>query len=79
MRVPAKEQAAQMVEEYRMLLMEEDTECGNEILCTIIAKKCALKAVDSILDYIQKSMQGWCDWDQIRDWEEVKIEIENYA
>jgi hypothetical protein len=29
--------------------MNEDTECGNEILCTSISKQCALIAVDEIL------------------------------
>jgi hypothetical protein len=30
--------------------MNEDTECGNEILCSVIAKKCALVAVDEMID-----------------------------
>ena len=37
----AKERAEQIVSEFKMILMEEDTECGNEILCTLIAIKCA--------------------------------------
>jgi hypothetical protein len=77
MRLPAKEQADQMVHDYRMILINEDTDYGNEILCTSIAIKCALKGVDKILDYIQESMQGWCDWDEIKYWEEVKQEIKN--
>ena len=44
----AKEKAIQLVDNYRMLLMNEDTDCGNEILCTMIAKQCALIAVDEI-------------------------------
>jgi hypothetical protein len=47
MKTPEKE-AEDLVNEYRMLLMNEDTECGNEILCTIIAKKCALVAVKKL-------------------------------
>ena len=30
--------------------MNQDTQCGEEILCTIIAKQCALIAVDEMLD-----------------------------
>lgn len=45
-----KEKAKELVNEYRSILMNEDTDCGNEILCTSIAKKCALIAVDAILN-----------------------------
>jgi len=47
MKAPEKE-AEDLVNEYRMLLMNEDTDCGNKILCTIIAKKCALVAVKKL-------------------------------
>jgi hypothetical protein len=47
MKAPEKE-AEDLVNEYRMLLMNEDTDCGNEILCTIIAKKCALITVKKL-------------------------------
>jgi len=47
MKAPEKE-AEDLVNEYRILLMNEDTDCGNEILCTIIAKKCALVAVKKL-------------------------------
>ena len=36
-----KEYANELVNEFRNILQDEDTECGNEILCTLIAKKCA--------------------------------------
>ena len=45
-----KEKAKELVNEYRSILMNEDTDCGNEILCTSIAKKCGLIAVDAILN-----------------------------
>ena len=45
----AKEKADQLITEYKMILMNEDTECGNEILCTLIAVKCARLAVRHIL------------------------------
>ena len=69
-----KEQADQMVNEYRMILMNEDTECGNEILCTMIAVKCALVAVNEVLNINSVDK----DYDLSNHWEEVKQEIENY-
>jgi hypothetical protein len=44
-----KEKAISLVDSYRKILMNEDTECGNEILCSVIAKKCALIAVDEMI------------------------------
>jgi len=32
------------------VLWSEDTQCGEEILCTGIAKRCALIAVDEMID-----------------------------
>ena len=45
-----KEKAISLVDSYRIILMNEDTECGNEILCTVIAKKCALIALNEMID-----------------------------
>lgn len=44
-----KDKAKELVDTYRVMLMNSDTECGEEILCTGIAKRCALIAVDEIL------------------------------
>lgn len=44
-----KDKATQLVDTYRAMLMNEDTECGNEILCTVIAKKSALIAVGEVI------------------------------
>ena len=44
-----KEKAESLVNSYRIILMNEDTECGNEILCTSIAKQSALIAVDEMI------------------------------
>ena len=43
-----KDKATQLVDTYRSMLMNEDTECGNEILCTVIAKKSALISLEQI-------------------------------
>jgi hypothetical protein len=68
-----KQRALAIVNTYRMILMDEDTECGNEILCTSIAIKNALVAINHIIllidvlpldehvielfDYVQKVKQ----------------------
>jgi hypothetical protein len=57
----AKEKAQLLVMQNKMVLMEEDTECGNEVLCSTIAKKIALLNTQGQIDY----------------WTEVKQEIEN--
>lgn len=44
-----REKANGLVDAYRIILMNEDTDCGEEILCTVIAKKSALIAVDEII------------------------------
>jgi hypothetical protein len=62
-----KDKAISLVDSYRIMLMNEDTECGEEILCTVIAKKCALIAVDEIIHEV---------YDDIEWWKEVKHEIE---
>jgi hypothetical protein len=71
-----KEKAEVLVNSYRIILMNEDTECGNEILCTSIAKQSALIAVDELIEIA-------CDYSDYDEtvtkeyWEKVKIEIEN--
>ena len=44
-----KDKAIELVDTYRIMLMNSDTECGEEILCTVIAKKAALIAVDELI------------------------------
>jgi hypothetical protein len=71
----AKDKARELVDTYRIMLMNSDTECGEEILCTVIAKQCALIAVDKILkqcwDYRDIDLQASYDY-----WQEVKQEIQ---
>lgn len=61
------QEAYSLVNQYRVILMNEDTECGNEILCTIIAKQCALVAVNFMLEN--------CKDADIEYWKNVKREI----
>jgi len=69
----ARDKANELVDTYRMMLMNEDTECGQEILCTIIAKKSALIAVDEIMKAMDSVMLP-NPFSQY--WEQVKQEIE---
>lgn len=80
-----KEKAEDLVNSFRMILMNEDTDCGNEILCTSIAKKSALIAVDEIMwvcPYINIDIReteeqlSAFDFQFVSYWEEVKQEIE---
>ena len=67
-----KEKAQDLVNRYRTILMNEDTNCGEEILCTTIAKKIALTTVDEIASVISQGVLL-----RIVYWNEVKQEIEN--
>jgi hypothetical protein len=44
-----KEKAEYLVNQFRIVLMEEETECGNEILCTSIAVKNSLISIKEII------------------------------
>lgn len=75
----AKDKAKDLVDIYRIMLMNTDTECGEEILCTMIAKYCALIAVDqmiSVLPFtdINTSLGKYCENERAY-LEEVKQEI----
>jgi hypothetical protein len=72
----AKEKAISLVDSYRIILMNEDTECGNEILCSVIAKKCALIALDEKLEVLNKISCVIVCHDLIDYYLEVKQEIE---
>jgi hypothetical protein len=66
-----KEKAEDLVDRYKFVFWNEDSECGEEILCTVTAKKCALIAVDEIIDLVKH-----IDVDSEDYWDEVKHEIE---
>ena len=69
-----KEQAEQLLHEYRMLFMDEGENYGQEILVTMLSLKCALIAVNLIL----KDREEMDGMRVINDpyWLEVKQEIE---
>ncbi len=67
----ATDKANELVDTYRMMLM--NTDFGQEILCTIIAKYSALIAVDEIM----KAMHDVMLPNPFRQyWEQVKLEIQ---
>ena len=73
----AKEKANDLVNSYRIMLMNTDTECGQEILCTLIAKYCALIAVDEIIKANPHSNPFNTDVSSTMSyWNEVRKEIE---
>jgi hypothetical protein len=72
-----KDKAKELVDTYRIMLMNSDTECGEEILCTVIAKYCALIAVDEILNLMINNFQWDINYNgNIEYWQEVKQEIQ---
>ena len=72
-----KEKAEELVNKYRIILMDQDTDCGNEILCTIIAIKNAHIAVDEILEFMDKFNIDIEYAHQAKWWTNVKIELDN--
>lgn len=72
----AKEKAEQLINEYKNILLESDTEFGNEIRCTILATKMAKITVRNILSANPHSnpfnteMNSTFDW-----WFEVYNEL----
>ena len=65
----AKEKAEELVHTYRVLLMDEGEDYGEEILVSMLSRQCALVAVDECLHTCVESM--------IYHWLEVKQEIES--
>lgn len=80
-----KKEAENLINEYRMILMNENTDCGNEILCTLIAKKCALITVDEMINEYQSmsdlesvlvvNNEITFVVDKLKYWNEVKKQI----
>ena len=71
-----KEKAEDLVNQFRMVLMNEDTECGNELLCTSIAIKNALITVDECIKLANLMDGGFSFDNEIEYWNKVKEELE---
>ena len=74
----AHEKAMQLISDFKAILLDEDTDCGNEILCTLIAKKCALVAVQNIIDNNPHSFNYFQFYPTENYWQVVKKEIEEF-
>ena len=69
-----KEKAEELVDKYRFILIKSNTDAGEEILCTLLAKECALVAVDGILNRMIGSRSY--SYNEKLYWREIKQEIE---
>jgi hypothetical protein len=68
----SKEKAQQIVDKYKLISIMSNTDAGEEILCTLISKQCALIAVD----FIWQSLEHERIFEMWDYWKEVKQEIE---
>ncbi len=64
-----QEKAMTLVDGFRFILIKSNTDAGKEILCTLLAKECALVAVDEVFG--NNTDESKHDY-----WIEVKEEIE---
>jgi len=61
-----KEKATVLTNVFKLILMDEDTDCGNEALCTSIAIKNALICVDEILKATSNNSKEDYYWLNVR-------------
>jgi len=68
MKMTPKEKAELLVAEFKAILMQEDTDCGHECLCSIIAIKNAQIVVREVMPNIDQHeddlWQYWFEVDQ---------------
>lgn len=72
-----KQMAKTIIDDFRIILMKSDSECGNEILCTNIAKECSHTMVDNILKYQFRYVNENDLFDFYWYWNAVKNAIDN--
>ena len=74
-----KEKAIELVTKFKLILMDEDTDCGNEVLCTSIAIKNALiltYEVANRVPYQNKSNRNKINDDlTVEYWADVREEL----
>ena len=70
----AKEKANDLVNQYRMILMDEETDCGEEILCSLIAIKSAKITANEMIEHISNGADygGY----KVQYWEDVINELD---
>ena len=73
------QKAEDLVNQFKNILMDEDTDCGNEMLCTSIAIKNALICANEVLmrvPYKDNDIANWITDDlSIKYWIDVKMEL----
>jgi len=77
-----KDRAQELFYHYYILIQDIGGELGQEILVSILAKKCALIAVDEIIDILEINgitLQEHYAQGTLEYWIHVKDEILNYA
>jgi hypothetical protein len=77
-----KEKAKELFNQYHNLIQEIGGDLGHEILVSILAKNCALIAVDEILQTFNNEWTKLDFWTEeingtINFWQEVEQEINN--
>lgn len=67
----AKKKAEELVHTYRVLLMDDGEDYGEEILVSMLSKQCALVSVmETKLAFV-----GISNWEQAAYWRNVEHEI----
>lgn len=69
--IPPEQKATDLVNSFRMILMNEDTDCGNEILCTSIAIEHATIVADEVL----QALDAYSVF-EIEYWRTIKKKLE---
>jgi len=73
------QKAEDLVNQFKNILMDEDTDCGYEVLCTSIAIKNALICANEVLmrvPYKDNDIANWITDDlSIKYWIDVKMEL----
>lgn len=59
------QKAHELVTQFKIILMLEETECGNEILCTCIAIKMAKITIKEILEQVKTNERKATYWEQV--------------
>ena len=75
-----KEKAEDLIHQYRIMLMDYGDDYGEEILVSILSSRCALIAVDEILNALKHPPnfnRQVVNINTLEYWAEVKQEIEN--
>lgn len=72
----AYEKANDLVNQHRIILMSEDTDCGNKILCSLIAIKSAKITANEMIEHISKGADygGY----KVQYWKDVINELDSF-